>query len=340
MTQEDAPLSPADRRRELQRDLATIEGEERRLKSRLQALQMELDTERAAYSREIGGTEERRRRADERRDTVEEDHLAADLRRLRGELAERERELVSAMGRIGDDLAAISTRASPLRADLDDLNREVDRDTQRDRESELAAYEERSRDLEDQLKRMDAERSSLRAELDSLAQVVEAQREATSASGTRELSEAYMQQAIEHENSWRTWLKWLAVTMTASGIAGGLMIAVLQPEANASTAEIVSSLGVQLLVIGLLLYLVRLISLQFRVHRHLAAVARNKAAALETFNRIVAGPAEAEVRTAVAVALAQAVFTSEDTGFVDATGDHITIVERILGPAAQRLSGP
>jgi hypothetical protein len=122
-------------------------------------------------------------------------------------------------------------------------------------------------------------------------------------------------------------------------ISGGIAVLLAaHPEKNATNAQIVSRLTLDLLVIGLLLYLVRMTSLQFRVHRHLEAVARSKAAALSTFNRIVVGPAEAEVRTAIAQVLAQAVFTTGETGFIDASAEHITLLERVIGPAVQRAS--
>ena len=78
-----------------------------------------------------------------------------------------------------------------------------------------------------------------------------------------------------------------------------------------------SRIAIEILVLGLLVYAVRVTAHQFRVHRHLETVCRNKASALRTFNRLVAGPGEAEVRTAVAVALAQAVFDSNSTGFIE-----------------------
>jgi hypothetical protein len=80
-------------------------------------------------------------------------------------------------------------------------------------------------------------------------------------------------------------------------------------------------------------------SLQFRVHRHLEAVARNKAAALGTFNRLVAGQTEDAVRSVVAAALAQAIFTSDQTGFIGTSEDHVTLIERVLPSVSSRMTG-
>lgn len=110
------------------------------------------------------------------------------------------------------------------------------------------------------------------------------------------------------------------------------------PPDDASNADIAAAVAIQLLVVGLLLYVVRTAGGQFRAHRHLEAVNRNKAAALATFNRIVTGPSEKEVRTAVAVVLAQAVFSSDDTGFVESANDGVTLLERAASPVIQRVT--
>jgi hypothetical protein len=124
-----------------------------------------------------------------------------------------------------------------------------------------------------------------------------------------------------------------------AAIVGGVVVVVVtHPESDATNGEIVSALAIHLLVSGILLHLVRITSLQFRVHRHLEAVAHSKAAALSTFNRIVAGPTEADVRTAIAQVLAQAVFKTDETGFIDAAAQHVTLIERVVRPAVQRLS--
>lgn len=48
--------------------------------------------------------------------------------------------------------------------------------------------------------------------------------------------------------------------------------------------------------------------------------------------------AEPSTRDVVAQTLAQAVFESGDTGFVDSSNDQITLIERVIGPAVQRAS--
>jgi hypothetical protein len=93
------------------------------------------------------------------------------------------------------------------------------------------------------------------------------------------------------------------------------------------------------LVVGLVVFLIRFFAIQTRAHRHVEFVSRNKANALSTFNLIVAGQDDPTVRAQIASVLAQAVFKSDDGIFSDASGDSVTIVERVIGAAAARPPG-
>jgi hypothetical protein len=132
----------------------------------------------------------------------------------------------------------------------------------------------------------------------------------------------------------------LAVALIVAAVAGYLIIDANRPPDDATTARIVSAITLDLLIVGLLIYVVRVASHQFSVHRHLASVARNKASALSTFNRIVSAGTEAETRTALAAVLAQAVFMSDETGFIDASGGQVTLIERLAAPVTQRATPP
>lgn len=201
-----------------------------------------------------------------------------------------------------------------------------------------AGVEKRIEETQRRLSALQERESELAERLQALEPVAEAQREAATASAAGELSADYIKQADDHAKAWKRWGKWLIASVVVA-IAGGVTVLLAaHPAKKATNAQIASRLTLDLLVIGLLLYLVRLMSLQFRVHRHLEAVARSKAAALSTFSRMVIGPADAEVRTAVAQIVAQAVFATGETGFIDATGEHVTLIERALGPAIQRMS--
>ena len=179
---------------------------------------------------------------------------------------------------------------------------------------------------------------ALRGELEKRADLVEAQRAAAGASGAAELSAEYAQRAREHGASWRRWLKILGLALGVAVIGGLALLLIGRPGANASTPEVASYIARNVLVIGLLLYAVRLASLQFRVHRHLEAVAHDKTAALSTFSRLVTVASEPEIRGSLAAALAQSVFATGDSGFIDASSDHVTLVERAAAPVVQRLA--
>jgi hypothetical protein len=62
----------------------------------------------------------------------------------------------------------------------------------------------------------------------------------------------------------------------------------------------------------------------------LRAVAESKAAALSTFTRFSSAIAEESVRSTVALVLAQAVFATEETGYVDAAVDRVTLMDHAL----------
>ncbi len=118
-------------------------------------------------------------------------------------------------------------------------------------------------------------------------------------------------------------------TIVATVVGGLILFSRDKVPSGEITGPTVVDLVRNLFVIGLLLYGVRITSLQFRVHRHLEAVARNKSAALSTFNRIVSVSSEKEIRNSLAIVLAQSVFSSDETGFVDAAQDHVTLIERL-----------
>lgn len=129
----------------------------------------------------------------------------------------------------------------------------------------------------------------------------------------------------------------LAVAVAAA--LGLYTVDAVSPGENADPREVFHSAAVAILVIGLLLYVVRIASLQFRVHRNLEAVDRSKAAALRTYSRIVAAANSPEIRTALVSALADAVFRTPETGFIDQSADHVTLIERIAGSVGGRVPG-
>jgi hypothetical protein len=198
-------------------------------------------------------------------------------------------------------------------------------------------YEEAAR-LRAELTTLSEQLTRTRAELESIRPVVEAGRAAAGASGAADLAGEYRRQANDHHRDWQRW-QWISIASIVVAIGGSLLVVLVRhPTGDATTARAVSRFLIDLLVIGLLLYIVRITALQFRVHRHLEATDRSKAAALETFARIVATGTEPSTRDVLAATLAQAVFTPGDSGFIGGSDDHITLIERVVAPVAQRVA--
>jgi hypothetical protein len=213
-----------------------------------------------------------------------------------------------------------------------------------DIEKETAAHAIEAAEIREALKRTQAELAELRtknreisAELDARGDLVEARRDETSSSGATELAQAYSEQVERHTRQWWYWGAGLIGTLAlAIGLGLTLLLWINELPADAEPAEIASHVTLDILVIGLLIYLVRITSHQFSVHRHLAAVAESKEAALLTFSRIVSAASEPETRTAMAGILAQSVFSSDHSGFITSSHDQITLVERLAGTVSQR----
>lgn len=206
--------------------------------------------------------------------------------------------------------------------------------------SEATELDRQSGAIADELARLVGDHNARRTEelearLAELAPLVDAQREAVGITATADLSADYTQQADGQARAWKWWGAALIVSV-AMAIAGGLILfredSVPKGDlTNGTVVEVVRNL----VIVSLLIYVVRLASLQFRVHRHLEAVARNKSAALSTFNRMVVVATEPEIRNSLATVLAQSVFSSDETGFVDAGGDHVTLIERVAGSVSR-----
>jgi hypothetical protein len=253
----------------------------------------------------------------------------------RSQLAEQVNELEAQRGALKNRRIEAGARQTALESRLAELKERLDEQARRQSVSDDQF--KRAAALEERLGRLEKERAGLVEQIEKYAPIVEAQREAATSSGAAELSEAYAEQAEIYKEEWQRWLVSLAVAVLVALTGGVAVIFATHPASDATSSEIASRIAIEILVLGLLIYAVRITAHQFRVHRHLETVARGKAAALMTFNRLVAGPGEAEVRTAVAVALAQAVFDSSATGFIDSSQDGVTIVERLAAPVVQRL---
>ena len=209
-----------------------------------------------------------------------------------------------------------------------------------DERAEESGAPEAREQARQELRELQDELRAVRSSLEEARPAVQAAREAAGVTAAVDLSEFYETRAKEERTAWKAWGWWLIAAIAGAIVGGILTVLGLHPDKHATNAEIVSSLAIDVLVVGLLLYAVRVVAMQFRAHRHLWAVARSKAAALRTFSRWVVTAAEPEVRGQVTLVVAQQILSVEDSGFADASGDHVTLIERVLSPAVQRLTQP
>ena len=316
-------------------ELEAARGEVIAVDAQIQKKENEIETAMAIGERDVSNLERQVQDAENLDEYEEARAYQVEAAGRRAEQAKEVNELHAKLGELKRKRIDVGATQTALEAKLTDLQGREDEKAQRQSISDDQLR--RAAELEDRLTRLEAERGELVQRIEQYAPVVEAHREATAASGSAELSEAYAAQADVYGVEWRRWLKWLGVAGAIAMIGGIFVILLTHPSGDASNSEIVSRIAIEVLVLGLLVYAVRVTAHQFRVHRHLETVARSKASALMTFNRLVTGPGEAEVRTAVAVALAQAVFDPNSTGFMDSSQDGVTIIERVVAPVAQRM---
>jgi hypothetical protein len=322
-----ARATPA-RQQQLEQQIDELRSQRRELAIE----QQEAEAERAAAAADM---EEAAGRAEARRQQL---RIPVDQSERRiveaGSSLEKDRALKDwedARGVLGLFEATVGEEAAAQRRQYADRDARVSRlmatATELDRQAGSVTDELRRLVGDDQARRA----QELEAQLAGLAPLVDAHREAVGITATADLSKDYTKQADSHGTAWKRWGIALVFSI-AVAIAGGLL---LFHEDSVPAGKLTNGVVVEvtrnLLIIGLLVYGVRLTSLQFRVHRHLEAVARNKATALSTFNRMVVVATEPEIRNSLATVLAQAVFASEETGFVDASGDHVTLIERVAG---------
>jgi len=182
------------------------------------------------------------------------------------------------------------------------------------------------------IKQIVAEVEQVRRELEAQKDLASAAREAAGESAGVELSVDFGQRAKVLSETAERWFRALIGTGIAAFVGGVVTFLVLHPDEGASDPSDFAALGLAVFIVGLLVFAIRVCAQNYRVNRHLQAVASSKEAALSTFRRIVSSVEEGEVRSAVALALAQAVFTTEETGLVDGASDHVTLVERAVAP--------
>lgn len=192
-------------------------------------------------------------------------------------------------------------------------------------------------DLRKQYARLRQDADAVNRELEARRDLVKQFREAGRVSAGEELASVFRQVARDRADSGRNWLIGVGISVVvAAGGAIVIFFAVKPPDNGSTNSHDYAALGLGVFLLGLLAFGVRICAQNYRVNRHQQAIANSKAAALSTFQRLAGSVEEEELRSAVTLTVAQAVFSSEETGLIDSSGDHVTLVERAVIP---RLPG-
>jgi len=179
---------------------------------------------------------------------------------------------------------------------------------------------------------LDTRSAAINREIDKRADAVARIRVESGKKAVSELAQVFHDRAEDLGNTAKSWRTALIVAslVALGGTIGAFEI--LRPEASDSdfTSSDIGRTTLLFLVVGLLVFGVRVCAQGYRSNRHMQAVAQSKEAALSTFVAFSSSINEDEIRAAAALTLAQAVFATDDTGLIDGSSEQITVVERIL----------
>jgi hypothetical protein len=200
-----------------------------------------------------------------------------------------------------------------------------------EREASLPTHESVA-EAADRLHALERQAKKLESELAARSDLISAMRQASGESAGEDLGGVLQGRATELGEAAQKWFLALIGTSVGALVGAILTFLILKPGEKTESAADLGELGLGLFIVGLLVFSVRVCAQNYRVNRHLQAIAKSKAAALGTFTRLTAAIEDQEIRSAVTLALAQAIFATEETGLVDSSGDHVTLVERAMAP--------
>jgi hypothetical protein len=242
----------------------------------------------------------------------------ADAQNTRNALAQRLNELT--------DWFIAEARPKAGRAAIDRRLKETGAFSADESLSEVQQGIEDARRALDELRKRENEQ---RKELESRADLVSGRRVEAGASVGSTLAGEFSSKSAEHKELAEKWLKALVGMSAFAAIAAIVTFIILHNTGDDKSPDF-AELGLGLFILGLLPFGVRVCAQNYRVNRHLEASAWGKATVLSTFQRLFSSVEEGDVRSTIALALAQEVFRAEDTGLVDGSGDQVTLVERAV----------
>lgn len=192
--------------------------------------------------------------------------------------------------------------------------------------------EENLKEIKQEIARLRSLASKINQELDSRQEAVDQARADAGESAGEELGEVFNARANSHKATAERWLVALAVSGPLAVGFAILTFVWLRPDQGSHDAHDFAGVGLAIFILGILAFAIRICAQNYRVNRHLEAVAHSRASAIATFQRLAASASDPEIRSAVTLTLAQSIFATEDTGLTDGSGDHVTLVERAAVP--------
>lgn len=153
----------------------------------------------------------------------------------------------------------------------------------------------------------------------------------------------YKDRATAEDKDATTALWGVGVAMSVFVVSALVMFVWLAPDPEAKTGATISAVAGRALALATVAYGITFFAKNFRAHRHLAAVNRFKANALEATPLLREGIATDDQRDVIVAELVRAVFAVPETGFVDANGESVTIqtpVHALLSGVGRSSSTP
>jgi hypothetical protein len=132
--------------------------------------------------------------------------------------------------------------------------------------------DQRVKDLQDTFEKLEAEVE----EFKSLSDLVSAQRQLVGKGGVSDLSAHFKALVKESNKEFTKWARCLAAAVVLGGGAAVAWVYFTRPGGDAGNPEIVTHIALDVLVVGLVVFLIRFFAIQTRAHRHVEIVSRNK----------------------------------------------------------------
>ena len=179
--------------------------------------------------------------------------------------------------------------------------------------------------IEQELQRIQAVRVETEHLKEEALNALESIRIRAAETGAVSAATLYTERAAEEDKAAGWASKGVAAAMAGFVVSALALFEWWAPDPDAKTGAAISAVAGRALVLATIAYGITFFAKNFRAHRHLAAVNRFKANALEATPLLREGIATDDQRDVIVGELVRAVFAVPETGFVDANGESVTI---------------